>query len=78
MPSIVAFRVGSSNFTALLGGTMTVTTGVLTGTTGVDGAVTFSTDAGTNDIYIENRRGGSANFNLTFLGMQNGSPANGI
>jgi hypothetical protein len=77
-PSIVSFRVGSGAFTALIGGTMTVTTGVLTGTTGVDGAVTFSTDAGNNNIYIENRRGGSANFSITFLGMQNGLPSNGI
>jgi hypothetical protein len=71
-PSLVAFRVGSSNYVSVLAGIMNGTTGVLTGTTGPDANVSISTDAGNNRLYIENRSGSSRTFRLTFFSMQNG------
>ncbi len=71
-PSIVAFRVGSSNYCEVLGGTMTAASAALTGTTGDDAMVTVATDASTNLLYIENRSGASRTYRVTFLSMQNG------
>jgi hypothetical protein len=46
-----------------------VTTGPLTGTTGVDGDLTFSVDAALNRIYIENRTSGNGAYSFTFYGF---------
>ena len=63
------FRTTSSVYcVSMLAGTaFAVTTGVLAGTTGVDGKFTVSphTDG---RIYIENRFGASVNFAITYLG----------
>jgi hypothetical protein len=72
-PSIVAFRVGSSNYCSIMAGSAAATTGVLAGTTGADATVTFSTDSGDNKFYIENRSGASRTFRFTFLSMQSGT-----
>jgi len=72
-PSVIAFRVGTSNYCEILGGNMVATTGVLSGTTGSDAAVTVSTNSADNLLYIENRSGAQRTFRLTFLSMQNGT-----
>ncbi len=50
------------------GSTVDLTTGVLTGTTGVDTRVTYS--AATDAIYMENRSGSTRVFNFTIIGDQ--------
>ena len=47
---------------------MALTTGVLNGTTGVDGNCTLSIDTATRILYLENRSGGAAILTLTLLG----------
>jgi hypothetical protein len=49
------------------GSVTTLTTGVLTGTTGADGDFTISLDAGT--LYVENRLGSSLNVTIVGLGV---------
>lgn len=51
---------GGANFTASANV-------ILTGTTGVDGQMTVSSNA--NNFYIENRTGATVNVSITFLGI---------
>lgn len=51
---------GGANFTAL-------SNTILTGTTGTDGQLTVSSNAG--NFYIENRVGAAVNLSVTFLGI---------
>jgi hypothetical protein len=46
-----------------------VTTGPLTGTTGVDGDLTFSVNLALNRIYLENRTAGNGAYTFTFIGL---------
>lgn len=62
-----ASNVGSNSMGATPAGTsVNTTTGTLTGTTGTDGKYSISIDA--NNIYIENRLGGSVQFTVTVFG----------
>jgi hypothetical protein len=78
--AVLAFRVGSSGYLSSLGVTANVatTTGQLTGTTGVAGKLTISADTATNRLYIENRRGGSYSYGVTFLSCSTNFPGVGI
>jgi len=51
---------GTTDYTA-------VTTGVLAGTTGVDGNITLSVSTTNNLLYIENRRGFTIDLSITFI-----------
>lgn len=67
----VAFRVGGLAFASLLssvGATVTVGTGTLDGTTGVDGQLTIYADSATNRLYVENRTGGARTYGFSFVG----------
>jgi len=72
-PGMVAFRVGSSNYTSLLttNTAMEVTTGILAGTTGTDTKLTISTHTD-NKIYIENRTGALRVYNVVLLSVDDG------
>lgn len=50
------------------GATMALTTGILTGTTGVDGNTTLSIDTATRILYLENRSGGASILTLMLFG----------
>lgn len=73
---IIAFRLGDgSAYCSLLTSEETgvaVTTGVLTGTTGVDGNLTISAGTASNTLYIENRRGAALTWMPTFLSLSGG------
>jgi hypothetical protein len=67
----VAYRVNSASaFCAVLYGSanFAATTGALTGTTGVDGDLTISSDASNARIYIENRTGDIRTYVISNLG----------
>lgn len=64
--SPISRSVLSASWSGSTGNNVNVVTGPLTGTTGNDGNVTFSA-VGNGTIQIENRLGGSTQFNLTFL-----------
>lgn len=67
--AVVHFRCGdgSAHATVLSGSAGVVgTTGVLTGTTGVDGNLTVSADTATNRVYIENRTGNFRSYTVFF------------
>lgn len=66
--AIFHFDVGPSNsiVSAFTGPAATLTTGVLTGTTGVDGDLTISAGADGN-LYVENRTGASRKFTIHIL-----------
>jgi hypothetical protein len=72
-PSIISFRVGTSAYCETIAGSITSSSGALTGTTGSSPAVTVSTSASDNLLYVENRSGSQRTFRLTFLSMQNGN-----
>ncbi len=76
----IAFRCGTSAYTAALGATsqVTATTGQLTGTTGVDGRLTVSADAATNRVYLENRLGVSYSWGAAFIACNTNAPGVGI
>lgn len=60
-------NIGGNNLGATpAGASVNATTGTLTGTTGPDGKYSISIDA--NNIYIENRLGGSVQFTVTVFG----------
>lgn len=62
-----ASNVGGNSLGATPAGTsVNATTGALTGTTGTDGKYSISIDA--NNIYIENRLGGSVQFTVVVFG----------
>jgi hypothetical protein len=73
---MVAFRVGDVNaYCKVIGATeanVATTTGVLTGTTGVDTNLTISADSASPTLYIENRRGAALAWMPTFLSLANG------
>jgi hypothetical protein len=71
--AVIHFRVGTNLFTTILSATsnVDVTTGVLTGTTGVNGKLTISA-AADNKIYIENRLGALYSYQLTLLSSSGG------
>jgi hypothetical protein len=68
--ALVHYRAGDAsafvNILAEAGVNVTGTTGVLTGTTGVDGELTISADGTDPKLYIENRTGTSRVYALTF------------
>ena len=68
--AVIHFRVGTSESSTILSATsnVDVTTGVLTGTTGVNGKLTISA-ATDNKIYIENRLGSEFSYQLTLLSL---------
>lgn len=73
-PAIWAFRVGTSPYCYLLAGNAiysAATTGIMTGTTGVDGFLTLSAHTD-NKLYLENRTGATRNYEITFLSVNNG------
>lgn len=70
-PSLIAFRVGSSNYCTVLAGAAVASTGILTGTTGVDTNLNINTHTD-NKIYIENRTGAQRVYNVTLLSMHDG------
>lgn len=65
---IIVYRAAASGFCSILAGgaNLEATTGILTGTTGNNGKVTVSAHTDGN-IYIEQRRGASVAFRITFL-----------
>jgi len=69
--ALIWVRVGPtpeiSIISSISGGNLDVTTGVLTGTTGVVGKLTVSCDSSSN-IYVENRLGSARTYSLTVLG----------
>ena len=68
---MVAYRVGDgSAYCTVMNGSsgFTATTGVLTGTTGVDGDLTISADISNRRIYIENRTGSSRSYVISNFG----------
>lgn len=71
-PGIVAFKVGTSPYASLLttSSTLEVSTGALTGTTGVDTKLTVSAHTD-NRIYIENRTSSARIYTLTLLSIDN-------
>ena len=71
--AVVAFRVTDNVFTngLALSADAAVTTGALTGTTGVDTNLTISAHTDGN-LYIENRTGSSRTYSVTFMSMGNG------
>lgn len=75
---IVGFRVGTSGYCNLLttAANVTMTSGVLAGTTGADGDLTISYDTSLAKLYIENRRGSSLQWMPTFLSLANGQVTN--
>jgi len=72
-PSIISFRVGTSAYCETIAGSITSASGALTGTTGSSPAVTVSTSASDNLLYLENRSGSQRTFRFTLLSMQNGN-----
>ena len=67
---IVVYRTTSTHFTYKILGhaQLAVTAGALTGTTGVDGNVTVSANAGDGKLYIENRHGMAISIGVVLLG----------
>lgn len=67
---LVSFRAGSSPFCNKGAGSaaLVATTGVLTGTTGVDGNVTVATHTD-NRLYIENRIGSTRTISVTLMNI---------
>jgi len=68
--ALIHYRAGDAsafvNILAEAGVNVTGTTGVLTGTTGVDGELTISADSTDPKLYIENRTGSTRVYSLTF------------
>lgn len=59
---------GSESVIIAAGANLSVSTGALTGTTGVDGNITISADSTTGRLYIENRSGAGRRVTISFLG----------
>jgi hypothetical protein len=66
---IVTYRAASTPFAQIIAGgsNFETSTSVLAGTTGNDTKVTFSANSG-GTLYLENRRGGSIVFRISFRG----------
>lgn len=67
---IVIYRTVVTGYTYKIAGhaQLAVTTGVLTGTTGVDGNITVSASDADGKIYIENRHGVTISIGIVLLG----------
>jgi len=69
--ALVYYRVGDANASCSVlsssGPTVTGTTGVLSGTTGVDGSLTISASTTSPLLYVENRTGAVTTYSLTFM-----------
>lgn len=68
--AIVSYRVLSTGYSLKILGhaNVAVTTGALTGTTGVDGNVTVSASHADGKLYIENRYGSAISLGIVLLG----------
>jgi len=78
--ALIAFRCGDgSAFASALaaGADVSVTTGALAGTTGTDTKLIISADTATNRIYLENRRGGTYGYTISFISCNTNSPGTG-
>ena len=67
LPSTVDFRLGSSPYVLVTGGSATARTGALNGTTGVDGNLSVSADG--SNFRIENRTGALRTYGFTITSL---------